>query len=74
MAPGDAKFSGYVGWSKPIISESTNSGWVYASFAPRVDAFKLGTGDPLSLAFPAKVGFKLGEDPQHVEEGLAGGR
>lgn len=40
---------------------------------PLVDASRLGLGDPLGLALAPEVGLELGEDPEHVEEGLAGG-
>lgn len=42
--------------------------------ASLVDAARLAGGDPLPLPLAAQVGFELGKDLQHVEEGLAGGR
>ncbi len=38
-----------------------------------VDPGRLGLGDALELALLAQVGFELGEDAEHVEEGFAGG-
>jgi hypothetical protein len=32
---------------------------------------RLGSVDALELAFATQIGFKLGEHPEHVEEGLA---
>src|SRR5258708_9262279 len=44
---------------------------VYRRLSAAIDAFTLRPGDPLKLAFPAKVGFELHEDAQHVEEAPA---
>jgi hypothetical protein len=36
-----------------------------------VDAARLGGVDAIELAFATQIGFKLGEHPEYVEEGLA---
>ena len=45
---------------------------VDCGFAAGVNAAELGSLDPLKLALATKIGFELGEDTQHVEEGFAG--
>jgi hypothetical protein len=47
---------------------------VYGRWAGLLDAGFLRLGDVLELALFPQVGFELGEDAEHIEEALAGGR
>ena len=52
----------------PEFSNSLN---VDSRWSPFINASRLGLRDPLHLSFPAQIGFKFREHPEHVQERLA---
>ena len=71
--PADAELGGDLQRFKAFGLQLAHLSRVDRGHPTLVDAGSLGLGNALELALLAQVGFELGEHPQHVEEGLAGG-
>ena len=61
-------------WRRALGLELLDLGLINRRLPAPVHARRLGLGDTLKLALAPQVGLELGEDAQHVEEALAGGR
>ncbi len=63
-----AKLRGIYRGRKPTIDREEVDSW----FAASINAPLFRLCDPLHLAFTAKVGLKLSEDTQHIQEAFSG--
>ena len=74
-AAGDAHFSGDFARRETPGQPVLNSLLINLGGAAAIDASAFGGGDAFGLALAPEIGLELGEDTEHVEEGLArGGR
>lgn len=72
--PANPKFAGDGGCSHFFIHiEAMHFGRIDGGFAAAVDTARFRRRDPLQLTFTPQIGFKFGENTQHIEESFAGG-